>query len=44
MRYEAKKQIFTGAWKVPASRRAKKDPTSPKRPMSAFFLIASEKK
>eukprot|EP00586_Coscinodiscus_wailesii_P001229 CAMPEP_0172483828 /NCGR_PEP_ID=MMETSP1066-20121228/11009_1 /TAXON_ID=671091 /ORGANISM="Coscinodiscus wailesii, Strain CCMP2513" /LENGTH=422 /DNA_ID=CAMNT_0013247959 /DNA_START=24 /DNA_END=1292 /DNA_ORIENTATION=- len=39
-RYEVEKSMYTGPWKVPACKRAKKDPDAPKRPMSAFLAYA----
>mmetsp|Transcript_28284 Transcript_28284/g.53168 ORF Transcript_28284/g.53168 Transcript_28284/m.53168 type:complete len:406 (+) Transcript_28284:352-1569(+) len=42
-RYEMEKSMYSGPWKVPATGKRDKDPTRPKRPMSAF-LSYSEKK
>jgi hypothetical protein len=33
-RYEMEKSMYTGPWKVPATKRSQKDPNAPKRPMS----------
>lgn len=38
-RYLAEKSTYTGPWKVPW-KRARKDPSAPKRPMSAFLMFA----
>ena len=43
-RYEEEKKMYTGPWKVPAKRRAPKDPNAPKRPMSAFLAFSHEKR
>jgi len=39
-RYELERATYTGPWKIPASKRAKKDPDAPKRPMSAFLAYS----
>jgi len=38
-RYIAEKSLYTGPWQVP-SKRTRKDPSAPKRPMSAFLLYS----
>eukprot|EP00934_Nitzschia_sp_Nitz4_P003903 Nitzschia sp. Nitz4//scaffold295_size27985//9432//11102//NITZ4_008161-RA/size27985-snap-gene-0.63-mRNA-1//1//CDS//3329546245//3893//frame0 len=43
-RYEMEKSMYTGPWKVPAKRRAHKDPNAPKRPMSAFLSFSNAKR
>ena len=41
-RYEMEKAMYTGPWKVPATRkRMVKDPNAPKRPMSAFLAFSN---
>lgn len=42
-RYLAEKEVYTGPWQVP-QRRAKKDPTAPKRNPSAFLLFSLTKR
>jgi len=42
-RYMAEKASYTGPWQVPW-KRAKKDPSAPKRPMSAFLYFSQEKR
>lgn len=42
-RYMNEKASYTGPWQVP-SKRAKKDPSAPKRPMSAFLYYALGKR
>mmetsp|Transcript_26414 Transcript_26414/g.47903 ORF Transcript_26414/g.47903 Transcript_26414/m.47903 type:complete len:364 (+) Transcript_26414:341-1432(+) len=42
-RYMAEKATYTGPWQVPW-KRAKKDPSAPKRPMSAFLYFSQEKR
>jgi len=42
-RYNAEKAAYTGPWQVPW-KRAKKDPTAPKRPMSAFLFFSQDKR
>eukprot|EP00534_Pseudo-nitzschia_fraudulenta_P003715 CAMPEP_0201131450 /NCGR_PEP_ID=MMETSP0850-20130426/42819_1 /ASSEMBLY_ACC=CAM_ASM_000622 /TAXON_ID=183588 /ORGANISM="Pseudo-nitzschia fraudulenta, Strain WWA7" /LENGTH=415 /DNA_ID=CAMNT_0047401493 /DNA_START=259 /DNA_END=1506 /DNA_ORIENTATION=+ len=43
-RYEMEKSMYTGPWKVPATKRASKDPKAPKRPMSAFLSFSNSKR
>jgi len=43
-RYEMEKSMYTGPWKVPATKRVTKDPTAPKRPMSAFLSFSNSKR
>jgi len=43
-RYEVEKTMYTGPWKVPAKKRAIKDPNAPKRPMSAFLSFSHAKR
>ena len=40
-RYEMEKAMYTGPWKVPVTGRRSKDPTRPKRPMSAFLSYSN---
>jgi hypothetical protein len=40
-RYDVEKAMYKGPWKVLANRRATKDPTAPKRPMSAFLSYSN---
>lgn len=40
-RFEMEKSMYTGPWKIPVSKRAGKDPTAPKRPMSAFLAFSN---
>jgi len=42
-RYMAEKASYTGPWQVPW-KRAKKDPSAPKRPMSAFLYFSQERR
>lgn len=42
-RYNLEKAAYTGPWQVPW-RRAKKDPSAPKRPMSAFLFFSQHKR
>merc|ERR1711915_390625 len=42
-RYMAEKAMYTGPWQVPW-KRAKKDPSAPKRPMSAFLYFSQDKR
>lgn len=42
-RYLAEKAAYTGPWQVP-HKRAKKDPTAPKRNPSAFLLYSQERR
>lgn len=39
IRFMAEKTLYTGPWQVPA-KRTKKDPSAPKRPMSAFLFFS----
>eukprot|EP00521_Asterionellopsis_glacialis_P010547 CAMPEP_0195293330 /NCGR_PEP_ID=MMETSP0707-20130614/12175_1 /TAXON_ID=33640 /ORGANISM="Asterionellopsis glacialis, Strain CCMP134" /LENGTH=370 /DNA_ID=CAMNT_0040354015 /DNA_START=214 /DNA_END=1326 /DNA_ORIENTATION=- len=39
LRYNAEKSLYTGPWQVP-SKRTRKDPSAPKRPMSAFLFFS----
>ncbi|CAB9530513.1 Nuclear autoantigen Sp-100 (Fragment) [Seminavis robusta] len=44
-RYEVEKTMYTGPWKVPATKaRSQKDPNAPKRPMSAFLSYSNSKR
>jgi hypothetical protein len=43
-RYEMEKSMYTGPWKVPATKRINKDPKAPKRPMSAFLSFSNTKR
>ena len=42
-RYVVEKAAYTGTWQVP-NKRAKKDPTAPKRNPSAFLLFSQDKR
>lgn len=42
-RYMVEKATYTGPWQVPW-KRAKKDPSAPKRPMSAFLYFSQDKR
>jgi hypothetical protein len=42
-RYNAEKSLYTGPWQVP-SKRSRKDPSAPKRPMSAFLFYSQGKR
>lgn len=42
-RYMVEKASYTGPWQVPW-KRAKKDPSAPKRPMSAFLYFSQDKR
>lgn len=44
MRYEVEKSMYTGPWKVPAKKLSQKDPSAPKRPMSAFLAFSHSKR
>jgi len=33
--------MYKGPWKVPANKRTPKDPSAPKRPMSAFLAFSN---
>jgi hypothetical protein len=41
-RYEVEKSMYQGPWKVPANKRTPKDPSAPKRPMSAFLAYSNK--
>ena len=41
-RYEVEKAMYKGPWKVLANKRAPKDPSAPKRPMSAFLSYSNK--
>lgn len=43
-RYEVEKAMYTGPWKVPANKRTPKDPSAPKRPMSAFLAFSNKRR
>lgn len=43
-RYEVEKAMYKGPWKVPANKRTPKDPTAPKRPMSAFLAFSNKRR
>lgn len=43
-RYLAEKAVYTGPWTIPQHKRHKKDPTAPKRPMSAFLHFSQERR
>ena len=43
-RYNMEKKLYTGPWKIAASKRTPKDPTAPKRPMSAFLSFSRSKR
>ncbi|KAG7343683.1 HMG high mobility group box-containing protein [Nitzschia inconspicua] len=43
-RYEMEKLMYHGPWKVPVSAKGEKDPTKPKRPMSAFLSYSNRKR
>uniref|UniRef100_A0A7S4AU04 HMG box domain-containing protein n=1 Tax=Pseudo-nitzschia australis TaxID=44445 RepID=A0A7S4AU04_9STRA len=43
-RYEMEKSMYTGPWKVPATKRVSKDPKAPKRPMSAFLSFSNSRR
>ena len=40
-RYTVEKDQFKGPWKVPANKRKPKDPTSPKKPVPAYFAFSN---
>jgi hypothetical protein len=42
-RYLAEKAMYTGPWQVP-QKRARKDPSAPKRPMSAFLYFSQSRR
>jgi HMG (high mobility group) box len=43
-RYEMEKSMYSGPWKVPVTTKKDKDPTRPKRPMSAFLSYSNRKR
>jgi len=44
-RYEEEKATYKGPWKVPAqNKRSTKDPSAPKRPMSAFLAYSNSRR
>lgn len=43
-RYEMEKAMYSGPWKVPITAKREKDPTRPKRPMSAFLSYSNRKR
>jgi HMG (high mobility group) box len=43
-RYEVEKSLYKGPWKIPANKRTPKDPTAPKRPMSAFLAFSNKRR
>ena len=44
-RYEAEKAQYKGPWKIPAhNKRSTKDPSAPKRPMSAFLAYSNSRR
>ncbi|KAG7360102.1 HMG high mobility group box-containing protein [Nitzschia inconspicua] len=43
-RYEMEKAMYSGPWKVPVTTKREKDPTRPKRPMSAFLSYSNRKR
>lgn len=43
-RYEVEKSMYKGPWKIPANKRTPKDPTAPKRPMSAFLAFSNKRR
>lgn len=43
-RYEMEKAMYKGPWKVPANKRTPKDPSAPKRPMSAFLAFSNKRR
>jgi hypothetical protein len=43
-RYEVEKSMYTGPWKIPANKRTPKDPSAPKRPMSAFLAFSNKRR
>ena len=42
-RYNAERSLYTGPWVIP-SKRSRKDPSAPKRPMSAFLFYSQHKR
>jgi HMG (high mobility group) box len=43
-RFEVEKAMYKGPWKIPANKRAPKDPNAPKRPMSAFLAFSNKRR
>jgi hypothetical protein len=43
-RYEMEKSMYKGPWKIPANKRTPKDPSAPKRPMSAFLAFSNKRR
>jgi hypothetical protein len=43
-RYMAEKSRYSGPWKVPVGKRSLKDPSAPKRPMSAFLAYSNKRR
>ncbi|EEC43404.1 predicted protein, partial [Phaeodactylum tricornutum CCAP 1055/1] len=43
-RYEVEKAMYKGPWKIQANKRTPKDPTAPKRPMSAFLAFSNKRR
>ncbi len=43
-RYKAEKSRYCGPWKVPVGKRPLKDPSAPKRPMSAFLAYSNKRR
>jgi hypothetical protein len=43
-RYMFEKDQFEGPWKVPANKRKPKDPTSPKKPVPAYFAFSNARR
>jgi hypothetical protein len=43
-RYEVEKSMYKGPWKIPATKRTPKDPSAPKRPMSAFLAFSNKRR
>jgi high mobility group protein B1 len=43
-RYDAERVMYKGPWKVPANKRTPKDPSAPKRPMSAFLAFSNSRR
>jgi len=43
-RYEMEKSMYSGPWKVAVTKRLRKDPKAPKRPMSAFLFFSNSKR
>lgn len=43
-RYEREKAEYDGPWKVRSNQRKPKDPTSPKKPVPAYFAFSNERR